>query len=100
MSLADLPAEARVGLMMNIPSLEAQEDTRFAMLIGAVMGGQEGQDYLKALQDLAWWDEPQEVRDAMKTALDDSLRTQQAGTVDANRPMMPGMAFGSLPDGS
>lgn len=42
-----------LGLMMNVPVLEASEDIREAKLIGATMGGATGVDYLEHLADTA-----------------------------------------------
>ena len=40
-------------MMMNVPVIEASEDIREAKLIGSVMGGNAGSDYLEYLADTA-----------------------------------------------
>lgn len=60
--ISDFPASEHAsvidGLLMNLPSLEAAEDLRGVMAIGACFGGDDGKKYLEHLQDLAYADDP------------------------------------------
>lgn len=70
MSLADLPPEARDGLMLNVPELEAGEDLRQIMALGAMFGGKEGKRYIEHLQELAWAPENAETGGKLLDAAD------------------------------
>ena len=48
-------------MMLNGPALEAVEDVRFAKLLGAILGGKEGREYLEFLIEAAWWEDPQQA---------------------------------------
>lgn len=48
-------------MMLNAPALEATEDVRFAKLLGSILGGKDGAEYLEFLIDAAWWDDPEQA---------------------------------------
>jgi hypothetical protein len=48
-------------MMLNGPALEATEDVRYAKLLGAILGGKDGREYLEYLIDAAWWADPQQA---------------------------------------
>ncbi len=52
--LDDLDEESGRGLLMVLPELEAKEDLRQIMLIGAAFGGKEGNAYIEFLQQMGW----------------------------------------------
>ena len=54
-----LTRDQRVGLYANIHALEAQEDVRHALLLGSLLAGKEGADYMKILNNIAWYDLPE-----------------------------------------
>lgn len=56
-----MPPEAVDGLMLNIAALEAADDLRFAMVLGAMFGGKDGREYIEHLQETAWAAEPERV---------------------------------------
>ncbi len=41
-------------MLLNAPNLEAAEDLRQAKLIGSILGGDNGREYLEWLVDMAW----------------------------------------------
>ena len=50
-------------MLLNAPTLEASEDLRQAKLIGSILGGDSGKEYLEWLVDMAWEDDPDTARD-------------------------------------
>jgi len=70
-----LDKDAAVGLYENISALEAEEDLRFALVIGAVFGGKDGQDYLNNLTDIAFSGMPTEA-EAMHEMIEASSKTR------------------------
>ena len=50
-------------MLLNAPNLEASEDIRQAKLIGSILGGDKGREYLDWLVDMAWEDDPETARE-------------------------------------
>ena len=53
MRFDELSPDVRAGLLDNVASMDAQEDLRMAVLVGAVFGGKDGREYLEHLADAA-----------------------------------------------
>ena len=72
-------------MMLNAPALEAVEDVRYAKLLGAILAGKEGREYLEFLIDAAWWDDPQQA-DIVKVQLAAAQAAQGLTGADPKRP--------------
>ncbi len=73
----ELTEEDMEGMLMNIPSHEARDGIQFAMLIGAILGGEkgEGKEYMNHLASIAYSDEPEvEIKFEEMFAIGDAKR--------------------------
>lgn len=74
-SLRELSPDTRVGLWLNIPALDANDDLRAVLSSSSALGGNGGHEYIEFLQDVAWMDEP-EIRSEGKRMLDIAMAKQ------------------------
>ncbi len=68
--------EMAEGMLYNIPTIEAGEDIRFIMALGAAFGGKESRSYIDALFRTAF---PQDIADASAQLLDVTDSRRRSG---------------------
>ncbi len=86
-------------MMLNGPALEAVEDVRFAKLLGAILGGKDGREYLEFLIEAAWWNDPQQA-EIVKVQLAAAQASQGLTGTDPQKSEPPDHEPGELDQAS